>query len=150
MSSIPEPAPNAALWRRIGAGIYDLFPVLAIWMGIGFLVVGLRGFEAVPPYTWWFEALLLASAFAYIGWSWRHGGQTLGMRAWRIRMVVDGDGVPGWRLIGLRFVVMLLSVLAALLGVLWALVDPQRRMWHDLAAGTRVVRSTPAAAADNT
>ena len=129
----------AALWRRLAAGFYDLFPLLAIWFGIGFAAVGVRGLHAVPPTTWWFDTLLLIAAFLYFALSWRRGGQTLGMRAWKIR-VLTGDGRPmTWPTATLRFAVALLSVGVALIGVLWMLVDPQRRMWHDMASRTRMV-----------
>jgi uncharacterized RDD family membrane protein YckC len=132
----PRPA---AAWRRIAAGLYDLFPVLAIWMIVTFAVVGARGMQPVPPYTWWFELLLAACAFAYFGLSWRRGGQTLGMRAWRIAVVDAHGGAVGWGRWLLRFAVMLVSLAAGLLGVLWGFVDPRTRMWHDLATRTRVI-----------
>jgi uncharacterized RDD family membrane protein YckC len=129
----------AALWRRFAAAIYDLFPVLAIWFAIGFVATGLRGFRAVPPQTWWFNALLLGSAFAYFAWSWRRGGQTLGMRAWRLRLISDDGNTLNWSAALLRCVVAVFSIGLAGIGVFWALADPQRRTWHDLAARTRVV-----------
>jgi uncharacterized RDD family membrane protein YckC len=133
-----EPRPAAA-WRRIAAGIYDVFPLLAIWMIVTFAVVGARGMQPVPPYTWWYELLLAACAFAYFGVSWRRGGQTLGMRAWKLAVVGDDGATVGWPRWLLRFAVMGVSLAAGLLGVLWGFVDPQRRMWHDLAARTRVI-----------
>jgi uncharacterized RDD family membrane protein YckC len=135
----PRPA---AAWRRIAAGVYDLFPVLAIWMIVTFAVTGVRGMRAVPPYSIWFELLLLACAFAYFGLSWRRGGQTLGMRAWRIAVVDAHGGAVGWGRWLLRFAVMLVSLAAGLLGVLWGFFEPKRRMWHDLAARTRVIERT--------
>ena len=33
-----------------------------------------------------YHALLALLVFAYFGWSWTRSGQTLGMRAWRIRL----------------------------------------------------------------
>ena len=141
MSASPNPAapPAAAAWRRLAAGVYDFFPVLAIWILVTFGVTAARGMQAVPPYTWWFELILLGAAFAYFGLSWKRGGQTMGMRAWRVA-VVGADGRPiGWGRALLRFVVMGLSLAAGLLGVLWAFVDRDRRMWHDLAARTRVI-----------
>jgi uncharacterized RDD family membrane protein YckC len=131
--------PPAAPWRRLAAGVYDFFPLLAIWILLTFGVTAARGMQAVPPYTWWFELLLLGASFFYLGLSWRRGGQTMGMRAWRVAVVgADGRAV-GWGRWLLRFAVLLVSLAAGLLGVLWAFVDRDRRMWHDLAAGTRVV-----------
>ena len=41
--------------------------------------------RGIAPGTLWYQAYLLAVAFAYYGISWRLGGQTIGMKAWRLR-----------------------------------------------------------------
>jgi uncharacterized RDD family membrane protein YckC len=156
------PQPPAGLWRRLAANLYDALLLVAIWMCGGLVVVLLRG-EAVPPLTWWFEAYLLALAFGYFGWSWVRGGQTAGMRAWRIR-VLRADGSPiDWGPAAIRFVAGSLVVAALAFGawavrgagpgtvagaiglalgaaaIGWMFVDGRRRTWFDLAAGTVVV-----------
>jgi uncharacterized RDD family membrane protein YckC len=78
--------------------------------------------------------------FGYYGLSWRRGGQTLGMRAWRLRLVHASGQVPPWRAVLLRYLVAGVSLGAFGLGFLWSLWDPQRRSWHDLASGTRLLR----------
>ncbi|TJZ71719.1 RDD family protein [Chitiniphilus eburneus] len=76
---------------------------------------------------------VLAVLFFYFGWCWRHGGQTLAMKTWRIRLVDGYGGVPSWRALLLRF------VLAALcygpLIPLWAIarVNPHWIPWAWLA-----------------
>jgi uncharacterized RDD family membrane protein YckC len=71
--------------------------------------------------------------------SWRRAG-TLGMRPWRLRVVAP-DGRPATsRALLLRYAVATLSLFAFGLGFLWSLVDRDRRTWHDLAAGTLLVR----------
>lgn len=124
--------------------LYDVLPVAALWFATAALGLLLRGGEPVTPNTpaAWVEfgAMLLAS-FGYFGLSWRRGGQTLGMRAWRLRLVCeDGAGAPGWGILALRFVVAGGSLAAFGLGFLWSLVDRDRRTWHDLASGTVLVR----------
>ncbi len=141
MDALPTPtAPAAAApWRRLAAGAYDCFPLLAIWILVTFVVTAARGMQAVPPHTPWFGLVLLGAAFFYLGLSWRRGGQTMGMRAWRVAVVGADGGHIGWGRALLRFAVLLVSLGAGMLGVLWAFVDRDRRMWHDLAARTRVV-----------
>ncbi len=71
---------------------------------------------------------------------WTHGGQTLGMRAWRIRLVGRGGGRVSWGQATLRFFAAIVSWLALGLGFLWALVDRERHAWHDRCSGTRLIR----------
>ena len=136
-----HPAP---LWRRLAAALYDLFPLLALWMLVAALALLLAHgrIDIAHPsdlYRHGLQAALLGVTAAYFVMSWHGGGQTIGMRAWGIR-VDAAQGRPGWRRALLRFGVALVSLLALGLGFLWCLVDRERRAWHDLAAGTRVVR----------
>lgn len=142
-SDLPSAAVPAHLGWRLLALIYDLLPVLAIWLAVAALWLLLRGGEAVRPgsASGWLELLgLWLATGAYAVLSWRHGGQTLGMRAWRLRLVGATGPPPGAGRLWLRYAVSCLSLLAAGLGFFWALFDRRRRTWHDIAAGTGVVR----------
>jgi uncharacterized RDD family membrane protein YckC len=133
----------AALGWRLLAMVYDLLPVLAIWFAVAALVLLLRGGLPVAPGSvgaWLELALMLIAGFGYFGLSWRRGGQTLGMRAWRLRVLRADGSAPGWRALMLRYLVAGASLAAGGLGFLWSLVDRQRRSWHDLASGTVLVR----------
>jgi uncharacterized RDD family membrane protein YckC len=75
---------------------------------------------------------------------WVHGGQTVGMRAWRIRVVRD-DGSPlGWPRAAARFCAGVVAALPLGLGLWWSAFDEHKRGWHDRWTRTRVVRA-PAA-----
>ena len=134
------PSAPAAPWRRLAAGAYDLLPLAARWMAAGALAlpVGRDGF--IAPGTLWFQLLLFAVTLAYYAASWKLGGQTIGMRAWRVRVRSATPAPLDWPRALLRFAVSLLSLAALGAGVWWALFDARRRMWHDIAAGTVVVR----------
>ncbi|PKM06926.1 MAG: hypothetical protein CVV14_10525 [Gammaproteobacteria bacterium HGW-Gammaproteobacteria-4] len=137
------PASPANMGWRLVAMIYDLLPLLALWFLTSGLLLLARGGTPVTPgsATAIAEfALLWLVTGAYATVSWRRGGQTIGMRPWRLR-VVDAHGRdPSWRAVLLRYVLAGLSLAAFGLGFVWALFDPQRRTWHDLAAGTLMVR----------
>jgi uncharacterized RDD family membrane protein YckC len=99
----------------------------------------LTGGEAISTGTWWFRLYLLGIDGMFFAWFWTHGGQTLGMRAWRARLeTTHGDAVT-WRHAWLRLMAALLSISCGGLGYLWALVDKERLTWHDRISGTRVV-----------
>lgn len=84
-----------------------------------------------------FQLYLLVVAWVYFAVSWRHGGQTLGMKAWRIQLTADG-GKPSWMQTAIRFAVALVSALCLGLGFFWSLLHPQKATWHDLASHTRL------------
>ena len=86
-----------------------------------------------------FRAYLLGVAFAFFTWFWMHGGQTLGMRAWRLR-VVGADRRPlSWRQASGRFFAAALSWACLGVGFLSILFDEQRLAWHDRLSGTRLI-----------
>ena len=129
---------------RLLAMVYDLLPLAALWMATSAVMLLLRGGVRVTPGSAAAMVefvLLLAVTFAYLGLSWRRGGQTLGMRAWRLRLVnVDGSSPVPWRALMLRYLVAMVSLAAVGLGFVWSLFEPNRRTWHDLASGTVMVR----------
>lgn len=88
-----------------------------------------------------FQAYLFLLTGVYFVWQWTHGGQTLAMKAWRIRLVTrDGEAINA-RLAWTRYVLATLGVLAFGLGFLWSLLDRERQFLHDRLAGTRLVLS---------
>ena len=77
------------------------------------------------------QVFILAVLAAYFLWCWLRGGQTLAMRAWKIRVV---DVTPS------KAVARFLIAAALLpLSIVWALVDRDRQFLHDRLAGTRLV-----------
>jgi uncharacterized RDD family membrane protein YckC len=132
----PRPA---HLGLRIAAAIYDFFPLLAIWMATGAASIAVTGGK-LDYHVWWYRLLLLSVTVGYYVLSWRYGGQTIGMRAWRLRVVDRNGASPGWSAALLRFVVAQVSFAALFIGFLWCLFERERRGWHDLASGTRVLR----------
>ena len=137
--------PPASLWLRLAAAIYDLFPLLALWMLTAALVLFAAHGDidvAHPPlaYRTALRAALVAVTAAYFVISWARGGQTIGMRAWRLRVTdADASRLP-WPRALLRFAVAIVSFGALGLGFLWCLVDSDRRAWHDIAARSLLVR----------
>lgn len=159
LSTTDLPCP---LWRRLAALVYDLLIVIAIVMVVGLLcqlatggTLIATGAQTVIPF--WYPALQGLVIAAYFIGSWRRGGQTLGMRPWRIRLTRADGGTPSMQQAVIRAVVaaapLLLLAVEPLIGLhamLWtlllvwafwfalALVDPRRRALHDLAAATEI------------
>lgn len=132
--------------RRFAALFYDALLLAALLMLATALVLLLTGGRAIAAESpaWWmlgYRLLLIAVFCAYFGIFWTRGGQTLGMLAWKIRVVRDNGARLRWRDAALRLAAAVLSCLPAGLGYLWLLVDRERLTWHDRLSATRVVRT---------
>ena len=147
--SQPAERPKAIVLLRFLAIFYDFWPMVAIWMvlsalfNLGFYLAGHDKREILDTFSplgvlLWLCCLLATGAYAVL--SWARGGQTLGMRPWRLR-VVGADGMPATRTqLIRRFGFGLLSLLPAGFGFWWAWFDRDRLAWHDRVSGTRMVR----------
>ena len=129
------------LWRRLLAMSYDFVIVIALLM-LATALAMLAGFREMtamrdPGYTLYLALVCLV----YFSASWRHGGMTLGMRAWRIRIADRDGGLPGWTRCVVRFLTAMLSAAPGGAGFLWCLFDERRRAWHDRLSGTFLYRS---------
>jgi uncharacterized RDD family membrane protein YckC len=153
MRDTDQPAPSrpaALIGWRVLALVYDFWPALALWMvagtafTVGYTLAGHDPHQNIAPFSplqllLWLLCWLLAGAYAVI--SWHRGGQTLGMRPWRLR-VVGLDGSPaGYRALAWRYAVGTASLLLGGLGFWWAWLDRDRLTWHDRASGTRMRRA---------
>ena len=139
--------PRALVFWRLLALVYDAFPVIALWLlaSAGFtLAYTLAGHEVhqnirpFSPLQWALWAVCWGVAGLYGVLSWHRGGQTLGMRPWRLRVVAADGGKPAWRALVVRYAVGTLSLLAAGLGFWWAWIDRDRLAWHSKSATSKV------------
>jgi uncharacterized RDD family membrane protein YckC len=74
---------------------------------------------------------------------WIYGGQTIGMRAWRFKVVTDQGDRLRWGDALKRYLAALLSWLLIGLGFLWVFLDPEKLAWHDRLSKTRLVMVEP-------
>jgi len=79
-----SPSTINLLLRRLAAFVYDCFLLIAVYFVITAAVVPLNDGEAIEH--WSYKVFLILVTFIFFDWFWRHGGQTLGMSAWRIRV----------------------------------------------------------------
>jgi len=153
------------LFRRLGALFYDGLLLIGILFFATAILLPFRGGQAFQG-DFGYSAYLLAVVFVFFGWFWTRGGQTLGMRAWNIRLTSANGSAITWSQAALRFLPGLLCLvlfklgtivlpgavkLTALLSLvlfgvsfLWALIDREKRCLHDLIAGTRMARLSEA------
>ena len=80
---------------------------------------------------------------AYFIGFWATTGQTIGMMPFRLRVVRNSDGGRiGFGGAVLRLVGFSIATLPLYLGLIWVAFDARKRGWHDLIAGSVVIRRT--------
>lgn len=137
VSNAPKPA---GLFKRLAALFYDTLLLLAVWFIAVAILLPLTGGEAFAPNNPLLTTYLLFISFFFYGWFWMHGGQTLGMRAWRLQLRNLRPGPVSWLQVLLRFMVALPSGLLFGLGYLWILIDRKHLSWHDRYSETSIVQ----------
>jgi uncharacterized RDD family membrane protein YckC len=139
----PTAYPAHLAWRLL-ALIYDIFPALVIWMLLSAAALlinpGHDHFAAWSVGQWLLYVACWAGTGLYAVESWARGGQTMGMRPWRLR-VVQSDGSPAKRkALWKRYSIVSFT---AGLAMLWCLIDKERRGLHDILSDTALVRIEP-------
>jgi uncharacterized RDD family membrane protein YckC len=82
----------------------------------------------------------LLSIVYFIG-MWGYRGQTVGMMPFNMSVVRNEDGGKiTWVQAILRYIGLIISFLVIFIGVIWVAFDSRKRGWHDMIAGTVVVR----------
>lgn len=83
----------ASLWRRLAAMVYDSLLIFTVLIVVGMTTLPVIHGLGVDRNHIAFKIYLCSAIFVFFGWFWTHGGQTLGMRAWKIR-IMQADGSP--------------------------------------------------------
>ena len=128
---------QSKLWKHVAALIYDTLPILALFLVTSLILVLVRQGEEVPPKTFWMQLILFLEVFFYFTYSWKVGGQTLGMRAWKIG--IQHPHLMSWYQVTLRFVVGVVSTLLLGLGLWSRKFNAAELTWMDAACGQRVI-----------
>ena len=135
---LATPAPG--LPRRLASMVYEsllMLGTLAVLLLLPHLLIGHFLHRVASPLILWAHLFLVL--VVYFAWFWTHGGQTLAMRAWRLRVVTrTGRAVSPTQAL-LRFLLAWPSLGIFGIGLIWALVDPEKQFLHDRLAGTRIV-----------
>lgn len=148
-----QPLPPAGFFRRLAALFYDALIVIAIEMIAGGIVIAIL--EALfaaglitygnyvdvsdlltnhPLWSPLYSLYLVLTGCYFFIFFWTRAGQTLGMRAWKLRIQNEDGSAIRWTQAVLR-----LAVAGFGLANIMALVDPKKRGLHDLVAKTQVV-----------
>jgi uncharacterized RDD family membrane protein YckC len=109
MNAVPAP-----LWRRLAAACYDALLLLAIWVVTLLASLFVHQLFALARNDHANALALFLAGLGFFGWSWTHGGQTLGMRAWRLQLRRGNGATVRWPVAAARYALMLMMWLAGL------------------------------------
>ena len=125
--------------RRLASMAYEILllsGVLTITLILPHVLIGAFAHRVATPTLLWahFFVVLLVYCLGF----WCHGGQTLAMKTWRIRLRTrSGDPArPAQAL--LRYLLCWPSLGLGGIGIAWALIDRDRQFLHDRIAGTQL------------
>lgn len=123
--------------------VYESLLVTAVLFVASFVfLLAFRDTDS-PFFKLAFQLYLLVVAGAYFTWFWTHGGQTLAMQTWKMR-VIQADSLDAGislRQALMRYLFALIGIGLLGCGILWALFDRDRQFLHDRLAGTRIVKA---------
>ncbi len=128
---------QSKLWKHLAALTYDIFPILGIFLSTSLLLVLIRQGQEIEPRTLWFQLLLFFEVFFYFAYSWKRGGQTLGMRAWKIG--IENYQTMNWPEASVRFFVGILSTVLLGLGLWVKHWRKDKKTWMDLVCHRSVI-----------
>lgn len=172
----PVQLPPASILRLLGAWIYDFMLLCAVWLLAGIVyIIPAQMFVHVDSSNTQnlstthfsgplFYSYLFIVTWFFFAWFWRHGGQTLGLRSWSLRLQSDLEHGISWTQTLLRFFaagfpwVVSLFLYARLshgalenspwlyavfligfIGLFWKLVDKEKRSIQDIFSDSHIV-----------
>ena len=144
MTIEPQIPSTPGIARRLAAMIYDSLLIAALWFAIDALLLLItHGQLASPDRPLWqlylLQACLIFITVLFFAGFWTHGGQTLGMRAWRLRLVTIDNQPINWQQSLKRLAIAIPSIGACGLGFLWMLLDREHLALHDRLSGTKLI-----------
>lgn len=129
---------NATLLRRFAAIIYDLLLLLGVLLVASAIAVAINRGSAVTHPLYYLSLVLIS--FVFYGWFWTHGGQTLGLRTWKLQLNGKNQQAVTWKQAAIRFIAAFASFLPAGAGFFWMLLDKDRLTLHDRASSTHIIK----------
>ncbi len=125
--------------RRLGIMIYDYFLVFALLFLATAIAVKVNHNQQISAENLYFKFYLLFICCGFYVGFWLRAGQTLGMKAWKTR-IVDFNNQPLslYRAL-LRFTFAIPSILCLGIGLFWQLFDKDNLALHDRLSGTKLV-----------
>lgn len=125
---------------RIGVMFYDAILLAAVLFLAGVLVAPTFNITNEHPLYPLFVIYIYAVAFVFFAWFWTHGGQTLGLKTWKLKLISSNGEAVTWKQSLIRYLASLLCWLSLGVGFLWCYTNKDRLAWNDLWSKTQLIR----------
>lgn len=139
MSENENQQQRPSFFRHIAIISYDLFLLLATYLVTTFIIVILNQGEAISQGNPFFLAFLFMLSFFFYGWFWTHGGQTIGMRSWKVKLYSHSGTAITWQQALVRYLFAIAAWLPLGAGFWWQFIMKNNQSWPDLFSGTYLI-----------
>ena len=140
MSTVTKTKP-VGLILRIGIMFYDSILLVAVLFFAALIVVPTFGITTEHPLFLLFKIYIFLVGFIFFAWCWTHGGQTLGMKTWKVKLVSEKHAQVTWKESLVRYLISILCWLSLGIGFLWCYTNKKRLAWNDLGSKTYLQRT---------
>lgn len=123
---------------RLMSFFYDALLCLAIAFVAGFCFIYLLGDATHGVKRTIFASYIYLCLGAYFVYCWTHGGQTLGMKTWRLHLQTKAAKPLTLVQAIKRYLLATLSLSLFGVGFLWRLVDIEKQYLHDRLLGLQL------------
>ena len=135
-------ATKPSLFRILASMFYDVWLIAAVLL-IGVIadtfIRAAMGLQSGEGNHLLLNIYWVISPLIFYAWFWIHGGQTLGMKSWKLMVLTEDGNNLTWKQAVIRFLVAIVSLSLFGLGYFWRYINADGLTWHDLASGTRLV-----------
>ena len=133
---------TCSLLRRVAAIFYDSILLSAVLFFSTLIILPFTHGQAITSGNIPFNIYVLLISCLYFTWQWQHGGQTLGMLAWKIKLVDTSAQNVSWGKATMRFLLAIISLVCFGAGFIWSIFDHEKLAFHDRYSGTRLILVT--------
>ena len=155
------------LLKRLIASLYDGILIFATTFFATAITLPFTKGEIAANNNIYMSLYLVGVIYLFYGWFWTHGGQTLGMRAWKQKLISDDgnpvnwkqafirvlSGLPAWCLFLIGLILLMVPDkielsgwitnipiwLFPVTGFIWVLFDNRNNSWRDKLSGTKII-----------
>lgn len=131
------------LFKRVMACVYESLILIAIWMLVTWLFVGVFGDATQSPKRFVLQIVLWWVTGMYFVICWVKTGQTLAMKVWKMKVVNQKGQLLTLQQAITRYILATLLMLAFGLDFLYMLLNKQRIFLHDHFLDSRYVLVKP-------